>query len=284
MNEPKHIFILTGSTRGGRTTSQSVGEYLAERLAERGVRSGVMRIRNALKSEQGISDMLAAIKRADVFVLVFPLFISNLPAMTIRALETVAEHRGERGARKPFIAISQGAYPEARQAEAALAVCRQFAREAGFEWAGGLAFGGGSVIGGQPLESMGVFTKHPRRALDMAAEAIAQGQPVPDEAVETMAKLVLPTWLLPPVLNAVMWLRVRQAGVLKSFRARPFLESDFGSLSNLRLGKRINDTDTPTRDNREGLALRHLRREGRGQLRFCCPVDPRTARDGTHRP
>jgi hypothetical protein len=123
-----------------------------------------------------------------------------------------------------FIAICQGGYPEARQSEAALAVCRQFACEAGFEWVGGLAFGGGSVIGGQPLESMGVLTKYPRQALDMTAEAIARGQPVPDEAVEAMAKLLLPTWLIPPILNAVMLLRLYQAGVLKSFRARPFAE------------------------------------------------------------
>jgi NAD(P)-dependent dehydrogenase (short-subunit alcohol dehydrogenase family) len=222
MSEPRRVFILTGSTRGGRTTSQSVGEYLAERLAERGVQFEAMRVRNALRSDQGIADMLAAIERADAFVFVFPLFISNLPAMAIRALETIAERRGEGGARKPFIAICQGGYPEARQSEAALAVCRQFALEVGFDWAGGLAFGGGSVIGGQPLESMGVFTKYPRQALDMTAEAIACGQPVSAEAVETAAKLLLLTWLVLPILNAVMLLRSYQAGVLKSFRARPF--------------------------------------------------------------
>jgi hypothetical protein len=69
---------------------------------------------------------------------------------------------------------------------------------------------------------MGFFTKYVRQALDMTAEAIARGLPVPDEAVETMAKMLLPTWLVPPILNAVMLLRVRQAGVLKSLRARPF--------------------------------------------------------------
>ena len=224
MNDLRQVFILTGSTRGGRTTSQSVGEYLAERLTERGVQSEAMRVRDALKSEQGIADMLAAIERADVFVLVFPLFISNLPAMAIRALEIIAERRGESGARKPFIAICQGGYPEARQSEAALAVCQQFAREAGFEWAGGLAFGGGAVIGGQPLESMGAMTKYPRQALDMTAEAIARGQPVSAEAVETAAKLLFPTWLIPPLLNAVMLLRLCQHGVLKNFRAKPFAE------------------------------------------------------------
>ena len=103
-------------------------------------------------------------------------------------------------------------------------MCQQFAREADFEWAGGLAFGGGAVIGGQPLEKMGVMTQYPRQALDITAEAIARGQPVPAEAVETAAKLLLPTWLIPPLLNAVMLLRLRQNGVLKSFRARPFAE------------------------------------------------------------
>jgi hypothetical protein len=38
------------------------------------------------------------------------------------------------------------------------------------EWAGGVAFGSGAVIGGQPLEKMGVMTKYPRQALDMAAQ------------------------------------------------------------------------------------------------------------------
>jgi len=47
------------------------------------------------------------------------------------------------------------------------------------EWAGGVAFGSGAVIGGQPLDGLGVMTKYPRQALDMTAEAIARGQPVP---------------------------------------------------------------------------------------------------------
>jgi NAD(P)H-dependent FMN reductase len=104
MNESRRAFILTGSTRVGRTTSQSVGEYLAERLAERDVQFELMRVRNAQKSERGISDMLAEIEHADVFILVFPLFVSNLPAMVIRVLEAIAERRGEGGVRKPIIA------------------------------------------------------------------------------------------------------------------------------------------------------------------------------------
>jgi hypothetical protein len=225
MGEQTNVLILTGSSRPGKTTSRSVGVYLSEALAARGVRSETMRLRDALKADRGSSDMLAAIDRADLLVLVFPLYISNLPALAIRALEIIAQRRGEGGGRKRFIAISQGGYPESCQAEAALAVCQQFAREAGFEWAGGLAAGGGSVIGGQPLESMGWLTKHYREALDMTAEAISRGQPVPGEAVETMARLVLPTWLLPPLLNTVMLLRLRQNGVLRTFRARPFAEN-----------------------------------------------------------
>jgi len=223
MSESKRVLILTGSSRPGQTTSQSVGEYLAGALAERGVQTETMRVRDALKSDQGVSDMLAAIDRADVFVLAFPLYVSTLSALVTRALETIAERRVG-GERRPFIAICQGGYPEARQSEAALAICQQFAREANFEWAGGLAFGGGAMIGGQPLEKMGWVTKHVRRALDMTAEAIARGQPVPDEAVKTMAQLLLPTWLILPLLNGVMRLRLRQQGALKNFRARPFAQ------------------------------------------------------------
>ena len=223
MSESKRVLILTGSSRPGQTTSQSVGEYLAAALAERGVQAETVCARDALKSDQGIADMLAAIDRADVFILAFPLYVSTLSALVTRALETIAERRVG-GERRPFIAICQGGYPEARQSEAALAICQQFAREANFEWAGGLAFGGGAMIGGQPLEKMGWVTKHVRRALDMTAEAIARGQPVPDEAVKTMAQLLLPTWLILPLLNGVMRLRLRQQGALKNFRARPFAQ------------------------------------------------------------
>ena len=146
----------------------------------------------------------------------------NISSFSAQVLGETVERRGEGGGRTSFIAICQGGYPEARQSEAALAVCRQFAREANFEWAGGLAAGGGSVIGGRPLEEAGWVTKHIRQALDMTAEALAHGRPVPDKAVGAMAGVLLPAWLIPPLLNAVMLLRVRQAGVLKSFRARPF--------------------------------------------------------------
>jgi hypothetical protein len=77
----------------------------------------------------------------------------------------------------------------------ALAVCREFAAQSGFTWAGGLALGGGGVIGGQPLtgaKRSGPTVQFVTAALEMAAAALAEGLPVPAEAATTIGKNRIP--------------------------------------------------------------------------------------------
>ena len=59
-------------------------------------------------------------------------------------------------------------------------------------------------------------------ALDLAATAIAESQPLPKEAIETMAKPVIPAW----AYRWIGWLgwrvQARQNGVQKQIFARPY--------------------------------------------------------------
>ena len=223
----ERVLLLVGSAKRPRSTSESLGTYLCERLGERGFEAGTLLLHRALKSDQGREDLLAAADRADVLVIAFPLYVDSLPYLVIRAMERIARHRQARGEGKShrLVAIVNCGFPEAHQNDTALATCRQFAREAGFEWAGGLALGGGEAISGQPLPKVKGMARNVIKSLDLTATALAEGKPVPQEAVESMAKPITPAWIY-ALLGGMGWKRqARKYGAQKRLRDRPYHQS-----------------------------------------------------------
>ena len=223
----ERVLLLVGSAKRPRSTSESLGTYLCERLGERGFEAETLLLHRALKSDQGREELLAATDRADVIAIAFPLYVDSLPYLVIRAMELVAQHRQARGEGKSqrLVAIANCGFPEAHQNDTALAICRQFAREAGFEWAGGLALGGGEAISGQPLPKVKGMARNVIKALDLAAAALAEGKPVPQEAVGAMAKPITPAWAY-ALLGGIGWKRqAKKHGAQKKLRDRPYHQS-----------------------------------------------------------
>jgi len=172
------------------STSEALGAYLLAALGELGFACGTFRVQRCLFSEEARRGMLAAIREASLVVLSFPLYWDALPAALTRSLELIAEdRRGNLPVRSQrLVAIVNCGFPEASRCETALGICRQFAREAGLTWAGGLALGGGAMIGGRRLEKIGRPARHVVQALDLTATALVAGQPVPPPAVRHMAR------------------------------------------------------------------------------------------------
>jgi hypothetical protein len=140
---------------------------------------------------------------ADLVILAFPLYVDALPAPATRALELIAAARTGAaetvGAAAPaaagapaIVAICQSGFPEVDHSEVAVEICRNFARAAGFEWAGGLILAAGGMVGGQPLRKLKGMMRSAVKALDLTAEELAAGRPVPEEAVRLMAKPPIP--------------------------------------------------------------------------------------------
>ena len=224
MSSQGHVLLLVGSAKRPRSTSESLGTYLGRRLGERGFETEMLLLHRALKSDSGREDLLAATDRADVLVIAFPLYVDSLPYLVIRAMELVARHRQARGEVKEqrLVAIANCGFPEAHQNDTALAICRQFAREAGFEWAGGLALGGGEAINGQPLPQVKGMARNVIKSLDLAANALVEGKPVPQEAAGAMAKPITPTWAY-TWLGGMGWKRrAKKHGTQKKLRDRPY--------------------------------------------------------------
>lgn len=98
MNSRKKALLLVGSPRAGKSTSESLGTYLLDRLRDKEMETDVLRVCPSISSESGIKELYSATDAADILILAFPLYVDSLPAATTRALELIAEHR-----RKPLL-------------------------------------------------------------------------------------------------------------------------------------------------------------------------------------
>jgi hypothetical protein len=190
MSGPVRVLLLVGSAKKPRSTSEVLGSYLIERMAEQGWETEALSVHRSLRSSDDIEKLLDAVDQCELLVLAFPLYIDSLPALLTRTLEMIAYRGGgqEHTHQGRLVAIVNNGFPEAEQNEIALRICRRFASEAGFEWAGGLALGGGEAINGRPLGEVKGMARNVTSSLDLAAAALAQGEPVPERAVRLMAK------------------------------------------------------------------------------------------------
>jgi hypothetical protein len=222
--QPQRVLLLIGSPRGAQSTSASLGSYLLSAMEKQGAKTEVIDLYQHLKSDGGRNDLMEAVNRADILVFSSPLYIDCLPAPVIAVLEMIRDRRmvAQPPWRQHLAALVNSGFPEPEQNATALAIYRQFAKEAEFGWAGGLAFAPGAVIQGKPLRDAGFVARNARKSLEIAAEALARGGPVPSGAAELAGKPLVPTWMF--MLNANRsWKRqVKDPAVWKEMEKRPF--------------------------------------------------------------
>ena len=220
----KRAVLLVGSPRTKKSTSASLGGYLFEQLAERGVEIETIQLYTSINSPERIKNMLSTIDSADLVVLAFPLYVDNLPAPVISALEKISLHR--QSVRKPirFAAISNCGFPEAHHTATALAICAEFAEQNGFVWMGSLALGGGEgLVHGAPLKDLDGRALPIKESLKLAAEALVSGNPIPQSASNLMAKPIIPIWLY-RLFGGFGWKQAaKKYGVEKQLRKQPYL-------------------------------------------------------------
>jgi hypothetical protein len=215
--------LLVGSARpSGASTSEALGAYLMEQLAERGLTTATRFVSRSARRDH-IGPLLHDLDQASLLILTSPLYVDALPYLVTRALERIADHRQRPGHHHDtrFAALLNCGFPEAHQCDTARGICRSFARHARFHWAGALCLGGGGAINGRPLDEAGFMARHARAALDMAADALAAGEEIPEEAVARMARPLLPGRLYTTIAE-LDWLRqARRNGVLTRLGDRP---------------------------------------------------------------
>lgn len=221
---PHSALLLVGSPRTRNSTSHALGDYLMQQLGARGVQTEIVHLYTTLSNPQKMQHLLVQVERSDLTVLAFPLYIDTLPAPVILLLERLAAHRAAHPAPDAgFAALVNCGFPEPQHNANALAVCAEFARSAGFAWLGGLALGGGEgVVHGTPLNELDARAAPLKRALALAAEALARGQPVPPAAEKLISKPLIPPWAY-RLVGTFGWLRAaRRWGAHRDLNRRPY--------------------------------------------------------------
>jgi len=219
----RRVVLLVGSARPpGTGNSEALGGYLLARLAEGGMDIEVFHVHRCQRPEKERL-LLEAVDGADLFVLSTPLYVDSLPYLVTRCCERIAVHRAAEPIeqRSRFLALVNCGFPEWEHTRTAIDICRVFARQASFVWAGGLGLGGGEAIGGRSLEEVGGMTRHVRRGLDVAAEALLDDRIIPEEAQALLARPMIPSRLY-TFIGDIGWLKAaRRQGTLRRLRDRP---------------------------------------------------------------
>jgi multimeric flavodoxin WrbA len=220
----RRAVLLVGSPRTKKSTSASLGGYLFEQLNARGIETQAIQIYTSLYSQERMKTMFDSIDNADLIVLAFPLYVDSLPAPVIAALEKIAAHCEDNQSPARFAAIANCGFPGANHNNTALAICSQFACQNGFVWMGGLALGAGEgIVHGIPLNELDGRAIPLKKSLDLAAEALANGNPIPQSARDLLAKPIIPNWMY-TLQGQFGWTQyAKQYGMEKELKRQPYL-------------------------------------------------------------
>jgi hypothetical protein len=224
MQKPIRATLLVGSPRGQNSTSNSLGTFLLNKLKQKGVTIEKVFISQSLGSDEKIDSLLRTVDDSDLIIIAFPLYGDGLPSIAIKTLELLSEHRVGDG-KKSFVAIVNCGYAEAMHNNTALSVCRIFARQAGFKWAGGLAMGSGEIVPRVSLTKISypsLLIHNQKRALGIAANALSMGEPIPEKATVMMAKLGYPTGIFVWFANRMWKSKVKKANLLDKLYDQPY--------------------------------------------------------------
>lgn len=213
--------LLVSASNRRHSNSRAIMDGLATRIEKAGGRCATLDVPADGFLRGDNEDLLGAFRSSARAVFISPLYHDQLTCTAMSVLVSLAARRSVFTSPLDFAAIVHSGYPEPVHTRTALAVCRKFASDMAWRWAGGLTAGATSPVGGRPLEQAGGIVRNLRKALDIAAEALAAGRPIPDEAVRIAAMPSLPSFLFVRAGNYLIRKNLKKAGV-KDFSARPY--------------------------------------------------------------
>ncbi|MFX1281855.1 MAG: hypothetical protein ACFFA3_21070 [Promethearchaeota archaeon] len=224
MSKIKKALLLIGSPKGENSTSASLGNYLILKLEELGNKNERLFVHRIVNREEKIQEMFQMIENVDLLILTFPLYVDSLPAPVIKVMELIKEHyiNLENKKSQTFIAIVNNGFPEASQNQIALKICEIFSKECGFQWKGGIAFGGGGAIDGAPLLEKGGMVRNIIKGLDMVAQALHENKDIPQEAIELLAKKLIPYSVYRVFGNFGWKMQAKRYGVKQKIKSKPY--------------------------------------------------------------
>lgn len=195
--DKKRILLMNGSPRK-KGTSFSFARTIKMLAENKGCHADMIHIIDYFDGREDINSLKELIEQADIIAVSAPLYADALPYADIWFLERLAALYGKELKGKGFFAVGQCGFPDITRMEPLLESCSYFAQETGMNWLGGLAYGGGGMIDGKPMEELGKRGEKITEGFRLALDNVMKGEKIPAEAQELLI------FRIPRLLNGLL--------------------------------------------------------------------------------
>jgi multimeric flavodoxin WrbA len=217
------VLLVVGSPQKERSTSFSLGTFLAERMKEKGAEVDSVLIYDLFPDEARFEEAWGKMRATELVIFASPVYVDSLPFPVVRFMERAYARAGPGSmAGKHFLGLANLAFSEKVQGEAAIRIMHEFSLDMGFAWAGGLILPQGAMIDGRRLDDLGGTARRVKDALQLTAEAIMSGNDTPREAKEMLAKPMAPPWFYNLMSNRCFKKRAAKNGARSKLYDRPY--------------------------------------------------------------
>jgi hypothetical protein len=220
-----NALMIVGSPKIGVSTSETIGNYVLDRLGSAGHSVLCLNASVTTKTEEGVEQLKIHANKADLILFSFPLYVDSLPAPLTEACELLSTSIN--GSGKKVAAIANSGFPEPEQCMVSLDVLESFSRLSGLDWVGGVAVGSGAALASRKprkLEDFGGMAFKLQKTLDLLVSAILENRHFNSD-LQVKAQ-PLPAWIY-NIMGDMGWKEAaKRRGLKKSdLLARPMLES-----------------------------------------------------------
>lgn len=174
---------------------------------------------------KNLSPLLAAIKEAQLIIMVGPCYINTYPADTVYLLEEIEKNRSVIHGQNLY-GIIQGGMPYVHTHESGLKMLELFARENDLSYKGGFVIGMGAMLNGRSLNKL-LNGKKVEKEFQIFLENMAKQQISPP-ALYHHAQLKMPVlvyWMLAKIMNRSIDKERREKGIGNQTK-RPYDDLD----------------------------------------------------------
>lgn len=198
----KNLLLINGSPRK-KGTSYSFSRTIKMLAEDSGNIAEIIHAIDYFDGKEDFEHLKKLTAQSDIVLVISPLYADTLPYHDILLLEKLADEFKHELRGKSLFAIGQCGFPDITRIEPLLNCCRLFAEETEMKWLGGLAYGGGPMINGALLDSLGKKGEKITLGFRLALENILKGENIPSKSQELITVKIpkLLYWPLAAFLN-----------------------------------------------------------------------------------
>lgn len=179
----RKIIALTGSTRGKKTASESMVNYLFDIIGDRDfLKVEKYRAHEIFNNSNKLDQFRREITKADILLISSPIYVHSLPYPLTVIMEEMARGMGDTLYNKELLTIIHSSYPGEIQRKAGYEICERFAEEMGMKWLGAIGFAGTALLEGRPIDELGRSAKWMKKALNEVGNSMIEGTEISEKA------------------------------------------------------------------------------------------------------